>query len=56
MKTGAGKLGITAEMSCSQQTLAEARKGKLFLALSGRTSVLQGCQFDPLVGRSRYAE
>ncbi len=40
---------LTADLNCSQQTLVEGRKGKLFLALSGRTSVLQGCQFQALV-------
>jgi hypothetical protein len=47
------KEGITVKLSCSQQTLDEARKGKLFLALSGRTSVLQGCQFERQVKFSR---
>jgi hypothetical protein len=40
---------ITADLSCSQQMLAEDKKGKLFLALFGRTSVLHGCQLQALV-------
>jgi hypothetical protein len=40
MKQDVAKQCLTAEMSCSQPTLDEARKGKLFLALSGRTSAL----------------
>ena len=32
--------GISADLTCSQQKLAEAKKGKLYLALFGRTSAL----------------